>query len=98
MDVETVALLGQMFLRWLVCASKDHVLWTGALSRHLYISLNCLKVPGVWWVFSFFYLPFPSKTLCRLNRSSGGEGLCSLGFSILESGVGDPAFTKAGES
>lgn len=54
-----MASLGQMFLRSLAWARKDHVLWTGAPSRHLYTSLNCHRVPGVWWAFSFLYFPFP---------------------------------------
>lgn len=61
MEGERVPSLGQMFLRWVARTCKDHVLVAGALGRHLYIHLNCHRVPGVWQILKFYISFFLGK-------------------------------------
>lgn len=69
-----MVLLGQMFLGLDAWACKDHGLLAGALSRHLYVRLNCHTVPGVWKVFrSCISLSLGDSLLTE--GSSGGSSL-----------------------
>lgn len=95
MEVERVPSLGQMFLRWVAWTCKDHVLVAGALSRHLYIRLNCHRVPGVWQVLKFCISLFLGK-LSVDRRVIWGLG--SLGSLVLRTEVGDSVSIKAGHN
>lgn len=85
MEVERVPSLGQMLLRRVAWTCKDHALVAGALSRHLYIRLNCHGVPGVWQVLKFCI----SLVLGKLSVDRRVLwGLGSPGSSVLRNGGG----------